>query len=332
MRAKVISPYIFGAVVFVIGALTAFRKFDVPEKVSEVTDKVTDKIPTKLTGREPNQFQLKDWKKALQATGKALKDKELPTSAAALAYYATLTFFPVVIGIATTYAFFASPENLLKMLGELRAFVPDSIADLLQTQLSPIAESEQKALGIAVIISIAALIWTTSGGLQNLIKTTNIAYDVEESRGLIKMRLLSAFMSLVLLLLGALVFALLILHETALKAMGAPALLADIFPWLRWPLLVVIISIGLAFIYRYAPNRQEPQWQWVSWGAVAATIIWLLGTALFFYYVQHVGNFGKTYGTFAGMIVLMTWFNLSSLIILLGAQVNKTLEDRTIFS
>jgi membrane protein len=201
--------------------------------------------------------------------------------------------------------------------------------DLLQTQLSPLAKAEQSALGVATLISFLVVLWTISGGIQNLVKATNVTYDVEETRGLVKLRLLSIGLSLAFIVVAAIVLLLLVLQGDALHELGVPTAVADIFPVLRWPLLIVVLSVALAVIYRYAPNRPDPTWSWVSWGATAATLIWLIGTVLFFLYAQNFGNFNKSYGTFASIIILMVWFNLSSFIVLLGAQVNKKLEDVT---
>jgi membrane protein len=102
-----------------------------------------------------------------------------------------------------------------------------------------------------------------------------------------------------------------------------------IFFVLRWVLIVAIMAVALATFYRYGPDRKNAKWQWVSWGAAAAIIIWLIGTLLFFFYAQNFGSFGENYGVVAGLIILMTWFNLSAFIFLLGAQVNHGLERQT---
>lgn len=277
----------------------------------------------------PADLTKKGWKAALLRTKQALKDKNLSMAAAALGYYTTLTFFPAALGLATLYTSIAGPESLLSLLDDLKLVAPPAIQDLLQVQLSPLARAGQTSLGIAALVSLIAVLWTTSGGIQNLVKATNIAYGVEESRGLIKLRLLSTALSVVFIVFGAVILALLVMQGDALHALGVPSAAANLFPILRWPLLVVIISIILAIIYRYAPDRREPRWSFVSWGATAATIIWLIGTVLFFFYAQHFGSFNKSYGTFAGIIILMIWFNLSSLIVLIGAQVNNKLEEVT---
>lgn len=277
----------------------------------------------------PGDLSGRGWKLALLRTKQALKDKDLSMAAAGLAYYTTLTFFPAALGIATLYTAVAGGPALLDLLNELELVVPPAIQDLLQTQLSPLARAGEASLGLATLVSVLAVLWTTSGGLQNLVKATNLAYDVRETRGFVKLRLTSIALSVVFIIFTAVVLVLLLLQGDALHELGVPTVLADLFPVLRWPLLVLVISSVLAVIYRYAPNRDDPKWSFVSWGATAATIIWLIGTALFFFYAQNFGNFNKSYGTFASIIILMVWFNLSSLIILVGAQVNKKLEEVT---
>ncbi len=277
----------------------------------------------------PADVNKRGWKEALKRTKQALRDKNITTAAAGLAYYATITFFPAVLGLATVYTSVAGGQALLDLIKGLEHFVPDAINDILHTQLSPLANARPGSLGIAAATSLAAVLWTTSGGFQNLVKATNIAYEVRETRGLIKLRLVSVIISLALMLIGAVILVLLLLQGDALTRAGFPEPFAMLFPILRWPLLVIMISLALSLIYRYAPNRQKPKWSWVSWGATAATIIWLVATVLFFFYTQNFGNFNKSYGTFASIIIMMVWFNVSALIILVGAQVNKKLEEVT---
>lgn len=247
--------------------------------------------------------------------------------AAGLAYYATLTFFPASFGLASLYAALAGPKALTSLLGNLDKVVPAAIQDLLERQLEPLARASQTSLGVATALSFAVVLWTTSGGVQNLIKATNAAYETEESRGLVKLRLVSLALSFVFIVFAAVVLVLLLLQGEALQALGMPSFVAGLLPIVRWPLLMVALSVVLSIIYRYAPDRRNPKWRWVSWGATAAVIIWLIGTVLFFFYAQNFGSFNKSYGTLASLIILMTWFNLSSLIILVGAQVNKKLEE-----
>lgn len=282
---------------------------------------------TSVRANSPADLPKQQWKRALKETKDALRDKNISMMAAGLAYYATLTFFPATLGAATLFTSIVGGHQLLSVLNQLDLVLPPAMTTLLQRQLSPLAGAGSTSLGIATVISLALLLWTLSGGIQNLVKATNVTYDVEESRNFIKLRLVSMGLSLAFLIFGGVIVVLLILQGSALHALGVPTWMSDWFPWLRWPLIVVIISVVLAVIYRYAPNRQEPKWAWVSWGATAATVIWLIITALFFFYVQRFGNYNKSYGIFASLIILMVWFNLTSQLVLVGAQVNKNLED-----
>lgn len=276
----------------------------------------------------PRDVSKKGWKAALSDSWQAVKEKELSLASAGLAYYATLTFFPAALGIATAYVLIAGSDRLLSSLDSLSLIVPPTIESLLRTQLTPLAAAEQASLGVAAAISLAAVLWTTSGGISNLIKAVNVAYDVDETRGFIKLRLLSILLSIVFIILAAFILVLLLIQADVFQEFGAPTWINVLFPYLRWLLLLVIISAVLTFVYRYAPNRRRPSWPWVSWGAAAATVLWLVVTALFFFYIQNFGNFNDTYGTFASIIILMLWFYLTSFIIVLGAQVNNDLEQQ----
>jgi len=97
----------------------------------------------------------------------------------------------------------------------------------------------------------------------------------------------------------------------------------------RWPLLLVVVALALAVIYRFGPSRAQPRWRWVSWGSAFASIGWLIISGLFSWYAANFGSFNATYGSLGAVIGLMTWLWLSAAVILLGAQVNAELEHQT---
>jgi membrane protein len=99
--------------------------------------------------------------------------------------------------------------------------------------------------------------------------------------------------------------------------------------WLRWPLLAVIVIFGLSVLYRYAPDRRNARWRWVSWGAVAATVLWLMGSGLFSVYVANFGRYNETYGSIGAVVVLLLWFYLSAFVFLAGAELNAEMEHQT---
>jgi membrane protein len=218
--------------------------------------------------------------------------------------------------------------QITQIINSLDAYLPKDLASLISTQLATLSGKDTGNLLVAAFAILLSL-YSASAATQNLINATNKSYDVDESRGFVKVKLLSIALTLVGLLLTFALVSLLLVTTDFLQNIGINEALATTIIWLRWPLVLAIITIALAAFYRYGPDRKDPKWQWVSWGAGAATAIWLIGTALFFLYAQNYGSFSESYGVFAGIIILMTWLNLSAFIFLLGAEVNHRLERQT---
>lgn len=276
----------------------------------------------------PAELPKTSWKQALLETKDALGNKNIPMLAAGVAFFFTLAFFPTLTAFISIFSLAASPDQVEGAVKTAEAYLPHEMAGLVTMQLSATAGKQTTNL-IAAIIAIILALWGASGGVQNLMKAINEMYDLEETRSFIKLKLVSLALVLFGILIGFPLLFLLIVQGDWLTSMGAPEWLASGFLFFRWVLITAIMIIGLAAFYRYGPDRKNAKWQWVSWGAVMAIIIWLLGTLLFFFYAQNLSNFSENYGIFAGIIVLMTWLNLSSLIVLLGAQVNSRLEAKT---
>jgi membrane protein len=108
-----------------------------------------------------------------------------------------------------------------------------------------------------------------------------------------------------------------------------PAWLAWTVLIARWFIIAALMTVGLAAFFRYAPNRSNPHWQWVTWGSLIATVVWLLATTIFFVYARYFANYTESYSVFAGILVLMIWLNLTSFALLLGATINYKLENQT---
>lgn len=284
--------------------------------------------PVKPKAESPTQLPRQSWKSAWRETKTALKDKNIPMLAAGVAFFATLAFFPSVAAFTSIYSLVASPEQIESTVRTLNMYLPGEMAHLLSSQLT--ATLYKPAGGVLVaVIALALALWGASAGMQNLISATNRAYSVDETRGFVKLKLTSIALVIGGLLISFPLLLLLVVQESWLRSIGLPGVFVDAFFIIRWLLIVVVLGIALAAFYRYGPDRRNPKWQWVSWGAVIAILIWLIGSLLFFFYAQNFGNFGKNYGVLAGIIILMTWFNLSAFIFLLGAQVNHGLERQT---
>jgi len=276
----------------------------------------------------PARLPRKSWKRALRETKSALRDKQLPMLAAGAAFYATLAFFPALAGFVALFSLFAKPAQVAVALKDVSSYLPREMAALVTSELKLTLGAHTTNL-VAAIVAIGLSLWSASSGVQNFIKAINEVYGVKESRGYFKLKLVSLLLVTAGLIIGFPLLALVVLQGHWLVAIGLPAWLADAITILRWVFIALLMAIALAVFYRYAPDQYKPKWQWVSWGAVAAIVVWLVGTLLFFLYARNFGNFSTHFGTFAGIIVLMTWLNLSAFIFLLGGQVNHKLEQQT---
>ena len=277
----------------------------------------------------PTQIPVRGWREVLwRAVQEALQDN-LSLLAAGVAFFAVLSLFPALIALVTLVGLVTDPAQITQQVQSFTTGLPQGAQELIADQLAAIAGSGDGALTLGLVVSLLVALWTASSGTSNLLSAVNLAYDETESRGIVRLRAIA-----LLLTLGAIVFFVLTLALIAvvpvilnLVPLGpAGTVLAQV---LRWTLLIALIVTGLAVLYSVAPARNPPKFRWVTPGSVVAALLWLLGTAGFSLYVTYFGTYNKTYGTLAGVIVLMLWLFLTSAVVLLGAEINAEAERQT---
>jgi membrane protein len=275
----------------------------------------------------PQQIPPKGWKDIAKRTAKEVKQDQVPLLAAGVAFYTLLALFPAIIAGVSIYGLVADPETVRGQIDRLTEMLSPETATILGQQIRQVTSGAGGALGVATVIGILTALWSASSGMKALITGVNLAYDESESRKFVKLRALS-----ILLTLGAMV----LLAVAGATIAGFPPV-ADNLPvvlqWvlsiLRFVVLAVLLIAGLAVLYRYAPDRDEPKWTWVSWGSGIATLLWILASIGFSIYVNSFGNYNKTYGALAGIIILMFWLYLTAVIVLVGAELNTEMELQT---
>ena len=287
------------------------------------------RIPKGEPASTPTDLSREAWKRALLRTKDAIGDKNLAPLASGVAYGGTLAFFPLVVACVAIASIVIGPEQINSVVEALGEFLPADIAGLLSAQLEN-AMNNESANTLIAIAAIALALFGVSGAMNSLVNALNIAYGVKETRGIVKTRLLSLALTCMMIVGFLIVLPLIAVGGDLLRMFGVPEFIIVIFSILRWLILAAVMTLGLAIIYRYAPDRPNARWQWVSWGAIMATILWLVVTALFFIYAQNFAGFSDSYSLFAGIIVLMMWLNFTGLIVLVGAEVNHQLEERTV--
>jgi membrane protein len=173
------------------------------------------------------------------------------------------------------------------------------------------------------------VLWSASGGVQGLVKGLNLVYDERETRGFLKLRGLSLLLTLGAIVVAVTAIALIAVFPGFVDSLGlgrAGELAASIG---RWVVLALLVLAALAVVYRYAPDRANPRWRWVSWGAVVALVLWLLATVGFSWSVDNFGKYNQTYGALAAVIILLLWLFLSAFVVLLGAEFDAETERQT---
>lgn len=278
--------------------------------------------------KSPRKFMLKDWKNALTETKNAITSKRIGIMSAGISYFLTFAVFPAIAAGVAIVSFVISKSQIEETARSLESFLPGDIAFLVTTQLQTALEKPSSGV-LIIIFGILIALFSLSGAMNNIINAVNAIYETDETRSFVKLRLISVAFILAAGATTGLVIFLLILNESFLVSIGIPQVLATAIIVLRWLVITVLVTVGLAIFYRYAPNRSNPHWQWVTWGSCIATIIWLIGTTAFFVYARYFAHYTESYSVFAGIIVLMTWLNLTSFAVLLGATINYRLENQT---
>jgi membrane protein len=249
--------------------------------------------------------------------------------AAGITFYSLLAIFPALAALVAIYGVFADPGAIAAHLDEMAGFIPSGALDVARDQLTRVAANGQGTLGIAFATALAASLWSANAAMKSLFDTLNIVYAEREKRGFIRLNAVSlAFTA------GAVAFILIAIGAVgvlpiALKFIGLPDVTDLLLRIARWPALLIILSFALAFIYRFGPSREAPRWRWISWGSVAAALLWLGGSGLFSFYAANFGNFNATYGSLGAVIGFMTWMWISAIFILLGAELNAEIEHQT---
>lgn len=279
--------------------------------------------------RSPRAIPMLGWKDILWRVWREVLDDQIPLIAGSVAFFAILAVFPTMIALISLYGLLADPADVPALISEYAVGMPWETRRLLIQQMTEIARGSSGQLGIGLIVSLLFSLFSAAGGVESLITGINIAYDEKETRGTIKLRLLSMKFTLALLGLGLLGLMLGAVVPAVLETIGYGGVTSTLVRIARWPVLAIVVTLALSSLYRFAPNRARPQWRWVSWGAVLATAIWILATLCLSLYMSSFGSFNRTYGTLAGVVSLLLWMYVTSFAVLLGAEFNAELEHQT---
>ncbi|MCW2698635.1 MAG: ribonuclease [Blastococcus sp.] len=288
--------------------------------------------PQELPGihaEKPTDIPWRGWKQIIKRSWAENSADNMPIIAGGVAFFGFLSIFPALIALISLYGLVATPETVARQVEELSAQLPESAANLIETQLNDIVTNDGGALTFGLVVSILGALWTASGGIGNLITAVNIAYDEVEARGFVKLKLISLALTLGAIAFVLVAFGLVAVVPAVIAALPLGVVGTVLAEVARWALLLAVFAGSLAVLYRVAPDRDAPQLRWVSLGSVIVTVVWALVSVAFALYVNKFGSYDKTYGAIAGVIVLMLWLYLTCYLVLLGAEINSEAEHQT---
>jgi membrane protein len=277
----------------------------------------------------PRDIPAPGWKDILFRVFSQIKEDKLSMIAAGVAFYALLALFPALIAMVAIYGLVFNPADVETHVASLTGMLPQEAADILLTQLHDLVTKSGESLGIGAVLGVLIALWSASAGIRTLMEALNVAYDEEEKRGFFAFYGTAILLTLAAIIGAILAIATVIILPMVVKFLGLGSFVEGLISFARWPILAIAFIVGLAIMYRYGPSREEPKWRWVSWGAVIATVLWIIGSALFSLYVSSFADYNETYGSVGAVVILLTWFLLTSYAVLIGAEINAEMERQT---
>jgi membrane protein len=280
-------------------------------------------IPTKTDGAggpdSPLDLSQGDWKATAKRVIKEFKQDRVTMVAASLAFYFFLAVFPALIAAVGVVGLMGLGPQIMNSLNEsIGTTIPGGAGEILTTVIESAQLASKGTSVMAAIIGVAIALWSATAGMNALQQGLDVAYDVpsERQRPFLKARAVAL---------------LLVLATGVLALLPSPFFAADGVIWsvLGWLVMVLTVMTLLAVYYYVAPNRDKPNWKWVSPGGIIGTVLFLMASGAFSVYVGNFAKYGETYGPLASVVVLLFWLYLSSMAIMLGGELNAELERQT---
>ena len=283
-------------------------------------------------GREadsPMQIPRKGWIDIVMRVKDEIATDHISLVAAGVAFYGLLAIFPAITALMSITGLLYNPTELVGALEGVTAVVPPDVSQMLLDQARSVAESETGGLTLGLVLGLGLALWSASAGVASLIEGINMAYDEKETRSFVKLKAMTIVMTLAMIVGVLLAATLAVVLPVVLSFMAISPALELLIRVLSYVPLALIVVAGIAIIYRWGPDREPAKWRWLTPGSIAATVLWLIASVGFSLYVQNFGSYNETFGSIAGVIVVLMWMWISAFVVLMGAELNSEIEAQT---
>ncbi|MBM2577810.1 YihY/virulence factor BrkB family protein [Jannaschia sp. Os4] len=278
---------------------------------------------------KPTEIPAKGWSDVLKRTFAEISNDNVMLVAAGVAFYGLLAVFPAITALMSITGLLYSPDELVSVLEGVTAVVPPDVSEILLDQARAVASSAEGGLTLGLIVGVALALWSASAGVDALVTGINVAYDEEETRGFVRRKGMILLMTVGMIVGVILAAALVVVVPIVLAVVSWAPGMETAISVLKYVPLALIVLVGLGILYRYSPDRDAAKWRWLTTGTLIAGALWLVASIAFSIYVQTFGSYNETFGSIAGVVVLLMWMWISALVILVGAELNSELEHQT---
>jgi len=272
----------------------------------------------------PTEPLTRSWLDIFWRVKREVKDDAVAFYAAGVSFYLLLAFVPTLAAVASIYGLAVDRSTVVDHVGLLDGFVPDEIIVLLETELGSLTSSG--SAGWALALSLALALWGSTKAIEAITVALNRVYDEVETRNIFHRKLNSLVVTACLLLFLAMLLLLLVAAPAAIAFAGLSSFSDRLISIARWPLMFFSALFAITALYRFAPCRRNPKWRWVAPGSLFAAISWVAISIGLTLYTTQVGWSNKTYGSLAVVVLLMSFFYLSSIAFLIGGEINAETE------
>ena len=276
---------------------------------------------------KPRKIPRTGWQDIFLRMWKRNGEENVSIIAAGVAFYAFLAIFPGFAAFISLYGLISDPTDVQQQLTFTAHLLPQEAYTLLTDQLSRIVSESGEALSLGLVGGLLLSFWSASRGIKAMMTALNIAYHEEDNRGFIQFNLIGFLLTIAAVVFMLISLAVIAAIPAILNWADWPGSLKNLISYVRWPVIAGLVIIGLGLLYRYSPDRKNAQLQWVSWGAIIATTLWVIFSLILSYYVSNFGSYNKTYGSVGAIIILMMWFYVSAYMVLIGALFDAELEE-----
>lgn len=277
----------------------------------------------------PLQIPWKGWYDILWRTYREMNSDRLLSIAGGVSFFVLLAIFPAITALVSAYGLFFNASTITNNLSLLNEVVPGNVLGIVHEQASRIASNSGGALSIGIVVGILVSLWSAMSGVKAMIDALNVIYEQKECRSFLKLNLVALVFTFAGFAAFLLAIATIVVLPLILSPIGLASLTETVTRIARWPLLLVVLLIGLAALYRYGPDRRKARWEWVTVGSVFAAVTWIIASFLFSWYLASFANYNATYGSLGAVVGLMIWLWISTIVVLLGAELNAEIEHQT---